>query len=145
MSKRIIREWKKVFENDLAYIVYELKELTKTPAMVVLDGELGAGKTSFVRAFVGGDLVQSPTYSIVQDYKTILHADLYRLENSSELTQLELQSMLEDKQYFFVEWGTKYTKRLFSELPEGYSSYLLEIQIVSPDSRNFTLSHLTED
>ncbi len=145
MSKKTIREWKKVFESDLPYIVYELKELTTIPAMIIIDGELGAGKTTFVRNFVGGDIVQSPTYSIVQDYKTILHADLYRLENISDITQLDLNNMLEDKQYFFVEWGNKYAKRLWRELPESFTSYLLEIQIVSSDSRNFILSQITED
>lgn len=151
MNKKAVREWKKVYQSDLSYIVYEMRDLVKVPAMIVLEGPLGAGKTTFVQNFVGEGEVLSPTYSILSEAKNILHADLYRLEKQEEIIQLELSLYLEDKQYFFVEWGMKFARRIFRELPENFNSYVLEIEINesgdSPEgpSRNFTLSTLHED
>jgi tRNA threonylcarbamoyladenosine biosynthesis protein TsaE len=151
MNKKLIREWKKVFKSDLPYIVYELKELTKVPAMVILEGDLGAGKTTFTQHFAGEKETLSPTYSILSEGKNLLHADFYRLEKNEEIIQLELAGYLEDKQYFFVEWGMKFARRLFRELPENFTPYVLEIHL-SPSqegsegqARNFILSSLHED
>ncbi len=152
MNKKLIREWKKVYKSDLSYIVYELKDLTKIPAMIILEGDLGAGKTTFTQSFIGEKETFSPTYSIMSEYKNILHADFYRIERNEEILQLEIPVYLEDKQYFFVEWGLKFFSRLMRELPENYSAYLLEISINEGPSdsgegpsRNFSLYSLLED
>ena len=152
MNKKLIREWKKVYKSDLPYIVYELKDLAKIPAMIILEGDLGAGKTTFVKTFIGENKTFSPTYSILSECKNFLHADLYRIEKNEEILQLELANYLEDKHYFFVEWGMKFCQRLSRELPENYSRYLLEIMVnesssESPErlSRNFFLYGLSED
>lgn len=152
MNKKIVREWKKVYRSDLSYIVYELNDLVKVPAMVILEGDLGAGKTTFTQAFVGDKEVLSPTYSILSECRNLLHADFYRIEQSEEILQLEIPLYLEDKQYFFVEWGMKYARRLVRELPENWTPYLLEIFINesvadSPEgpSRNFILHTLHDD
>lgn len=152
MNKKLIREWKKVYKSDLSYIVYELKDLAKVPAMIILEGDLGAGKTTFTQAFIGENETLSPTYSILSEAKTFLHADLYRIEKNEEILQLELPVYLEDKQYFFVEWGMKFARRLVREIPENYSSYLLEININEGvgdahegPSRNFFLYSLHDD
>ena len=152
MNKKLIREWKKVFRSDLPYIVYELKDLAKTPAMVILDGELGAGKTTFTQFFLGENEALSPTYSILSEHKNLLHADFYRLEKNDDVLQLEIPVYLEDKQYFFVEWGYKFASRVMRELPENWSSYLLEIK-VNPatkeaeegPTRNFSFYSLHDD
>ena len=91
MNKKLIREWKKVYKSDLSYIVYELKDLAKVPAMVILDGDLGAGKTTFTQAFVGDAEILSPTYSILSENKGILHADLYRIEKNEDILQPMIQ------------------------------------------------------
>lgn len=152
MNKKLIREWKKVYRSDLAYIVYELKDLAKVPAMIVLEGDLGAGKTTFTQAFVGEGEILSPTYSILSESKNVLHADLYRVEKNEDILQLELPIYLENKQYFFVEWGLKFTRRLVRELPENFTPYLLQITInegladsTEGPSRNFFFYSLHED
>ena len=152
MNKKPIREWKKVYKSDLPYIVYELKDLTKAPSMIILEGTLGAGKTTFVQMFIGDKEVLSPTYSILSESKSVLHADFYRLEKNEEILQLEVPNYLDDKQYFFVEWGMKFARRIHRELTENWSSYVLEINInneknPSPEgpSRNFSLSSLHDD
>lgn len=150
MNKTIMREWKKVYLSDLSYIVYELKELVKAPAMVILEGELGAGKTTFTQAFLENEQTLSPTYSILSETRQMLHADLYRIEKSEDIIPLELAIYLEDKQFFFVEWGMKYARRLFREIPENFSSYHLQIEINASSaeetpSRNFILSSVVDD
>lgn len=154
MNKKLMREWKKVFRSDLSYIVYELKDLAKVPALIILEGDLGAGKTTFVQSFLGesDSSTLSPTYSILSECKSVLHADFYRLEKNEDIIQLELPIYLEDKQYFFVEWGMKFARRLVREIPENFSLYLLEIVInegmgdaQEGPSRNFSLYSLSED
>ncbi len=152
MNKKLIREWKKVYKSDLPYIVYEMRDLTKAPSMIILEGALGAGKTTFVQLFVGDKEALSPTYSILSETKNILHADFYRLEKNEEILQLELPIYLEEKQYFFVEWGMKFIRRVIRELPENWNSYVLEINIntgndqsIEGPSRNFSLSSLHDD
>lgn len=152
MNKKIVREWKKVYKSDLPYIVYELKDLAKVPAMIILEGELGAGKTTFTQTFVGDKEILSPTYSILSENKNIVHADFYRLEKNEEVLQLEIPQYLEDKQYFFIEWGMKFARRVVRELPENWTPYLLEIK-VNPNTenseegptRNFTFYTLHDD
>lgn len=150
MGRKLIREWKKVQRTDLPYIVYELKELVKTPALVLLEGPVGAGKTTFTQHFVG-DAVTSPTYSVLSEYRQILHADFYRLEQQEEVLQLEIPLYLEDKQWFLVEWGEKFVRRLLRDLPEAWTPYVLDIGVSKGASegeeapRNFTLSSFHED
>jgi len=149
METKVIREWKKVYKTDLSYIVYELKELIKAPAMIILEGDVGAGKTTFTQHFLESEDTLSPTYSILSETRHLLHADFYRLEKSEDIIPLELSTYLEGKQFFFVEWGMKFARRLFREIPENFNGYLLEILINDSTqdvpSRNFILSSLKDD
>lgn len=147
MSQKELRKWRKVYESDLSYVISELKESITAPAMIVLTGEVGAGKTSFVKVLVGDGATMSPTYSIITETPTIVHADLYRIEKVEEIAHLELTHHLEGKEYFLVEWGKKYLRTLFRELDEGFSVYELEIGINPPkldqrESRDYRLSQI---
>ena len=149
MNKKQIREWKKVFEEDLGYIIFELKESLKTPALVILEGDLGAGKTTFVKRFVGDDKILSPTYSVVSEVDNILHADFYRIKTNEEIYHLELELYLEKKSFFFAEWGEKFAHVLERVIPEDYSVYIMDITVNdkiadkhNQPSRNFILSSL---
>lgn len=79
---------------------------------LLLQGPIGAGKTHLARAIIQARLaipedVPSPTFTIVQTYDTgsveIWHADLYRLSNSSELSELGLEDAFQDA-IILVEW-----------------------------------------
>ncbi len=81
------------------------------PAVVLLEGPLGAGKTTFVRGFVaalGGRGVKSPTYALGHSYATapvVHHLDLYRLSDAHEAWELGLGEMVHDPAAFaMVEW-----------------------------------------
>lgn len=92
----------------------ELARRLKPPLVVLLHGELGAGKTTFVRGFVGAlaggqsVTVQSPTFALARTYATtppVHHLDLYRLEGAAGLEELGLLELLRDERAFsLVEW-----------------------------------------
>jgi tRNA threonylcarbamoyladenosine biosynthesis protein TsaE len=81
----LTRSWKKVFESDLSNISIELKEVLQIPCILFLEGPVGAGKTTFTKIFIENKNVQSPTYSLINEYESILHADLYRLEKKRRI------------------------------------------------------------
>jgi len=81
--------------------------------LVLLAGELGSGKTTFVRGLARGlgaqATVQSPTFTLVRVYPgrvQLAHVDLYRLEQSAELRDLGLDELLEEG-VVAVEWGDR--------------------------------------
>ena len=90
----------------------QLSTLLKAPLLVGLRGDLGAGKTTFVRAFVNalapGTRVKSPTYTLVETYSLpqarLHHLDLYRLDSPDELLQLGLDDLLSEDALVLVEW-----------------------------------------
>jgi tRNA threonylcarbamoyladenosine biosynthesis protein TsaE len=79
--------------------------------VVVLNGELGAGKTTFVKGLADGlgvvDAVTSPTFTIVQHYEgrvPVAHVDVYRLDRLQELHDLGFEELLDDG-VTIIEWG----------------------------------------
>ncbi len=81
--------------------------------LVLLQGELGAGKTTFVRGVArgcgSGAQVTSPSFQLVRVYPgrlQLAHVDLYRLESSAELRDLGLDELL-DQGAVVVEWGER--------------------------------------
>ena len=83
--------------------------------LLLLQGPLGSGKTTFVRGLARGlgieADVQSPTFMLVRIYPgrlPLAHVDLYRLHNSAELTDLGLDELL-DEGVVAVEWGDRLT------------------------------------
>jgi tRNA threonylcarbamoyladenosine biosynthesis protein TsaE len=80
--------------------------------VIVLTGELGAGKTTFVRGLAGGlgvtEPVVSPTFTLAREYRgrlPILHVDLYRLDRVQEVIDLGLEDLAGDDAVIVVEWG----------------------------------------
>ena len=86
-----------------------------TPGTIfLLNGEMGAGKTTFVGSVCkhfGFHDVSSPTFSIVNEYKTsppIYHIDLYRCETSQSLDSIDLEHYLKKSSHvLFIEWAEK--------------------------------------
>jgi tRNA threonylcarbamoyladenosine biosynthesis protein TsaE len=82
--------------------------------VVLLDGDLGAGKTTFVKHLLKQlgvvTPVTSPTYTITHTYQTpthsIIHADLYRIKNINELDGLGLE--YSEKTLLLIEWGGRF-------------------------------------
>lgn len=143
----LVRSWKKVYEADLSNIVIELKEVLAIPSILFLDGPVGAGKTTFAKIFIDSKDVQSPTYSIVNEYDHILHADLYRIEKREDLIHLEIPMYIEEKEYFLIEWGMSYRTAIEKIVGDEFKSYQLKIEINEVaangiSSRNYSLVKL---
>ena len=102
--------------------------------VVVLSGDLGAGKTQFVQGVAQGlgivASVTSPTFNILLSYGggrlPLYHFDLYRLENATELEDIGYFETLEGDGVSFVEWGEKFPEAL----PYGY----LQIDITADEN-----------
>lgn len=151
MIEKEIRSWKKVYESDLGYISYELKDIVQGPAVILLEGPLGSGKTTFSKIFIENGETFSPSYSILSETNSVLHADFYRIKTREEIIHLELPLYLEDKQYFLVEWGKQHFNSISKELPEDFLCFCLEVSICEESqnseesSRNFRLLEIFED
>jgi tRNA threonylcarbamoyladenosine biosynthesis protein TsaE len=89
-------------------------------AVLYLAGELGAGKTTFARGFLRAlgvaDPVRSPTYTLLEWYPvgelTVLHIDLFRLNDPQELESLGLREWAQPGHIWLVEWPEKGADRL---------------------------------
>ena len=89
-------------------------------SVLSLTGDLGAGKTEFVKGLATGlsidDLVTSPTFTLVHEYRsarmTLYHLDLYRLNSEKELDEIGFDDCLAAGGISAVEWGNKYPARL---------------------------------
>lgn len=100
-----------------------LGRLLRSGDLIFLSGELGAGKTHFVRGVAMGmgvtDHVSSPTFGLINVYDgpiTLYHLDLYRLNSKGDLAILDLPGMMEDEGVFAIEWGEM--------IQQEYSEYL---------------------
>ena len=99
--------------DDTRAIAAALAGWLRSGDIVVLSGEMGAGKTAFaqgVGAALGVDQpLTSPTFTLVNSYDcdrfTVHHADLYRLERTTELADLALAELAEFSGVVLVEWG----------------------------------------
>ena len=85
--------------------------------VIFLEGDLGAGKTTFVKGFMKGmnfeEVINSPTFSLIERIELqkhyIFHVDLYRINNKSELFELDLheESYLDKPSIHLIEWPQK--------------------------------------
>ena len=96
-----------------------IAELARSGDIIVLSGEMGAGKTAFAQGFGRAlgvtDPITSPTFTLVHSYPvdsgpragkvTLHHADLYRLERTSEVSDLALRELADFAGIVLVEWG----------------------------------------
>ena len=86
-------------------------DLLEIPALILLKGELGTGKTLIIKAAASAlgckEEVTSPTFNLIQEYRAdikIIHMDLYRLDRSEELLEIGFEDYLNRKAVIFIEW-----------------------------------------
>lgn len=113
------------------------------PRVLLLFGELGAGKTAFTRGFASGlgmaDLsqVHSPSFTLVNQYETpagtLYHIDLYRLETSRDLYSIGLEELLWEGTWAVVEWAERLPWTLQNPL-------LVRIRVEPDESRSFEIN-----
>ena len=104
-----IEDWEEVIE----FLTPKLKGKN----LFLLEGNLGAGKTTFVSLIakkLGIELVSSPTFSLISQHKNLTHVDLYRLESMEEIDAAGFWEIFEeDKNIVFVEWSSKISDDLW--------------------------------
>lgn len=118
----------------------KLAELIKPPALVLLKGELGTGKTLIAKAAVSAlgyeGEVTSPTFSIIQEYRAdieILHMDLYRLDSREELIEIGFEDYLNREAVVFIEWP----ELALSLIPADF--IFIDIEKISKRQRKITV------
>jgi tRNA threonylcarbamoyladenosine biosynthesis protein TsaE len=92
----------------------------KPGAVVLLRGDLGAGKTTMVKGIAEGfkaakaEDVTSPTFTLIHEYRgpevTLYHIDLYRIDTQRELDTLALDDLMSPKSILLIEWGEKFER-----------------------------------
>jgi tRNA threonylcarbamoyladenosine biosynthesis protein TsaE len=119
-------------------IAAELASKLRSGDCIALDGQLGAGKTQFVRGLVGalgGDIsqVSSPTYVLLNIYSTprltIYHLDAYRVGGADDLEAIGFSELLEQGGIVIVEWA----ERVRGLLPEN--CLRIQIDVIGEHSR----------
>jgi tRNA threonylcarbamoyladenosine biosynthesis protein TsaE len=97
---------------DTRAIGAALADLLRPRDVVVLTGELGAGKTTLVQGIVRGlgapEVVTSPTFTLVREYTgrlVVAHVDVYRLDRVQDVVDLALEEIADGEAVLVVEWG----------------------------------------
>jgi tRNA threonylcarbamoyladenosine biosynthesis protein TsaE len=90
------------------------------PKLVLLRGELGAGKTTLVKGIAEGfgaaqqEDVTSPTFTLVHEYRgpkvTVFHIDLYRVDTPRQLETLGIDDLFDRNAVLLIEWGEKFAR-----------------------------------
>ena len=114
------------------------------PPFVALYGDLGVGKTAFVRGFTSvispTSAVRSPTFALVNEYRakprSVFHFDMYRIDSEDDLISIGFYDYLDRSGICLVEWSEK----IPYALPERYLSVTIEKNDASlPNSRKITV------
>jgi tRNA threonylcarbamoyladenosine biosynthesis protein TsaE len=98
----------------------ELAHMLAPPKLVVLSGDLGAGKTTLVKGIAEGfhaaseEDVTSPTFTLIHEYRgpaaMVYHIDLYRIDTQRELETLGLDDLMSESSVLLIEWGEKFAR-----------------------------------
>jgi len=98
----------------------ELASMLVPPKIVVLRGDLGAGKTTLVKGITecfraaSEEDVTSPTFTLIHEYRgasvAVYHIDLYRVDTQRELETLGLDDLMSENSVLLIEWGEKFAR-----------------------------------
>ncbi len=127
--------------NDLEIVVQQVWEQRKHNKIWAFNASMGAGKTTFINALCKflliEDLSSSPTFSIINEYKsksvgTVFHLDLYRLKDENEVLDVGVEDIINSNNYCFIEWPEKANFLL----PDEYCN--IQIELLENGNRQIT-------
>ena len=136
-------------EIETASVGRELASSLAAGSVVLLYGDLGAGKTAFVRGLAEGlgvsrDEVSSPTFTLVQEYRggrlTLFHVDLYRLNDPREIDDLGLDEIA-DEGVLAIEWAEKLVSDARLKPSRYKEAVEVRIQHGAGDSREIDINY----
>jgi len=142
MNNKQIQTYVVQTEENLKEIAEKILAELQHP-LILMVGELGAGKTSLVKAIMEilkiEDNASSPSFSLINEYrikedKKVFHIDLYRLQDPEEVFNLGIEEYLYSGNYCFVEWP----QIILDYIEPPY--HLMQIEIMENNSRKITLS-----
>jgi tRNA threonylcarbamoyladenosine biosynthesis protein TsaE len=128
--------------NEIAARAHKLLDECGSYKVLAFHGEMGAGKTTFIHALCDAmniaDVVTSPTFSIINQYKTkqgqtVYHMDLYRIKNENEAINTGVEDCLYSGNICLVEWPEK--------APGIFPDNTLHITITSVDDNTRNLKY----
>lgn len=130
--------------NELGTVAEHLLHFANGDKFFVFEGEMAAGKTTFIKAFCEAlgvkDVVSSPTFSIVNEYESpagaVYHFDFYRLKNLQEAYDIGYEEYFYSNSYCLVEWPQKVEELL----PEQYIK--VSISITGDSQRRFDFERI---
>ena len=128
--------------SEIHKAVDAIKEHLDSYKVIVINGSMGAGKTTLItslyKSFGSIDDVSSPTFSIVNEYSSsigvIYHFDFYRINSLEEAFDFGLEEYLFSGNYCLLEWAEKVEKLL----PENY--LIIDISIIDENTRELNIS-----
>ena len=132
-----LEDWQRVIDNILPQLKYNI---------LLLNGDLGAGKTTFTKFLLArlgsSEEVSSPTYSIVNEYDTengkVYHFDLYRMSSIEEVYDIGIEEYLYNGFLNIIEWADVY-------LPELYDTPYHQLNIEENEGKRYvkfeTITH----
>ncbi|GEL66641.1 tRNA (adenosine(37)-N6)-threonylcarbamoyltransferase complex ATPase subunit type 1 TsaE [Marinilactibacillus psychrotolerans] len=141
----------KVFETngeaETKALASRLAQLVKSGMTILLEGELGAGKTTFTKGFAEGlgieRIIKSPTYTLIREYTQgrlpLYHMDLYRLENTGA-EEMGLDEYFDGEGICIVEWGSVVEE----ELPQNHLLIQMDTSLIDINQRTLTMSAVGE-
>ncbi len=142
------RRWTIRTSSEEDTIAAGIRLASKIRGVVLLIGDLGAGKTTLVRGIVSGiagtvpDQVSSPTFTLIHDYGAgVFHIDLYRLDTPEAVESLGLGDIFDEASLVLVEWGEKLGRWLpprrteVTIIPGSDEERLIQIKVIGePDA-----------
>ena len=142
-----VREFETRSSDETQAVGREIAAMLPTQGVVLLIGDLGAGKTTLTKGIVEGrgaahpDEVSSPTFTLIHEYGepvTIYHADLYRLDSAEQVRRLGLEELFDRPALLIVEWGERF--------PELFPQDRIEIRLnhAGEDDRRIIVSGLAQ-
>jgi len=129
-------------EGDLTAVGSKIIEYAGEQKIWLFNGEMGAGKTTLIKAIAAQfgveDMVQSPTFSIVNEYRNqddevFYHFDFYRIRNENEALDIGVEEYFDSGNFCFIEWPQK----IPNLIPEEYLQ--IELEITSETTRKIYL------
>lgn len=138
------KSWTTNSAEETMQVGREVAVMLKPPKLLILRGDLGAGKTTLVKGIAAGlgaaeeSGVTSPTFTLVHEYAggsaMLYHLDLYRLEKERELEALGIDEMQRADALVLIEWGEKFPS--IAARAEGE----IAIEYAGGDARTITLT-----